>query len=210
MVHLNPYDNDTGFVEWAIEELPDVYEAIGPAAIPILINCIADSTWPVETRVNAMTGLYKICTKYPEYRDEVVAFFTKQLENYAQNDPEINGDLISNLAELKAIETLPLIKTAFDNGNIDTFLISLEDVEVSFGLREPPEPLFTDFNSFLQAFSHSEDLEDATPTSPTLFPQHHAQQHPTSPYNSSIPKANKNKKTKKAQAKASRKKNRKK
>jgi Protein of unknown function (DUF1186) len=115
------------------------------------------------------------------------------LENYAQNDPEINGYLISNLSHLKAIETLPLIKTAFDDGNVDTFLISLEDVEVLFGLREPPEPLFTDFNSFLQALSHPEDQKDATP-----------------PHSSSIPKANKNKKTKKAQAKASRKQNRKK
>jgi hypothetical protein len=104
------------------------------------------------------------------------------LENYAQNDPEINGYLISNLSKLKAIETLPLIKTAFDYGNVDTFLICLEDVEVSFGLREPPEP---------------------------LFPQPYAL-HPTPPHSSSIPKANKNKKTKKAQAKASRKQNRKK
>src|SRR5450631_1090560 len=189
----NLFDNDSGFSEWAIEELPDVYEAIGPAAIPILINCIADVTWPVETRVNAMTGLLKICTKYPEYRDEVVAFFTKQLENYAQNDPEINGYLISNLSHLKAIETLPLIKTAFDSENVDDFLISLEDVEVLFGLRERPEPLFSDLNSFFQALSQPKNQEDATPSSPALFPQRN-----------SIPKANKNKKTKKALAKASR------
>ena len=35
---------DASGSEWAIEELPDVYEGIGSAAMPILINCIADST----------------------------------------------------------------------------------------------------------------------------------------------------------------------
>ncbi len=194
------FDDTTGFGDWAIEELPDIYEAIGPVAIPILTRCIADPSWPVNTRINAMTGLTKITTKYPEHRDETVIFLTEQLEDFAQNDPEINGYLIANLTELKAVETLPIIQKAFVDGNVDTFLIDLKYVEEEFGLRERPEPAFTDLNSFLQKLSQSQGQEDATSVSQAP-PQPHVHKNFPPTRSSSPPRGGKSKVTKKAKAK---------
>src|ERR1019366_1020324 len=174
----------TGFGEWAIEELPDVYANIGETAIPILTRCIADPAWHVNARIHAMTGLTKIALKYPEHREETIAFFVQQLEQFAQNDPEINGYLITKLVDLKAVETLPLIEQAFADDNIDQSLIDLEDVEVGFGLKERRIPDFTNpFQNFGQL--------QAT----------HTHQHSSSTRSASPPKGNKNKVTKKAKAK---------
>ena len=202
LLHLTEelFELNTGVDEWAIEELPEVYEAIGPAAIPGLTKYIVDPLVPVDTRVNALTGLAKITTKYPEHRDETVTLLSEQLEHFAQNDPEINSYLILSLAQFKAIETLPLIQKVFDDGNVDTFFITPESVEVEFGLRERPEPM--DLNSFLQKLSHAQDQvqKGSTHVAQALPQPYVRQSFPHTP-SSSPPRGGKSKVTKKAKAK---------
>jgi hypothetical protein len=188
------FDNKLGFGDWAIEELPDVYANIGEAAIPILTRCIADPTWTVNTRIQAMTGLTTITQKYPEHREETIVLFVQQLEQFVQNDPELNGYLITNLAILKAVDTLPLIQQAFASNNVDTFLISLEDVEVAFGLKERSTPEFTDWESLLRNFSQSAGLD-------LDRKEEHTHTHQHSTRSVSPPRGSKNKVTKKAKAK---------
>jgi hypothetical protein len=189
----NLFDYETGFGDWAIDGLPDVYAEIGAAAIPILNKCIVDPAWPADARIQAMTGLTKIALKYPEHREETITFFVQQLEQVAQNDPEINAYLITKLVDLKAVETLPLIQQAFSDDNVDQSLIDLEDVEVGFGLKERRIP---DFTSPSQNFGRSQATHTNEGHTHT-----HTHQHSPSTRSVSPPKGNKNKVTKKAKAK---------
>ncbi len=95
------------FEEWILndrlsEELPAVYGMIGPAAIPPLAAYLADDLHEAYARADAMESLVKIGTMHPEARDECVTVLVRQLELLDENDPEINGFLISKLKGLDA------------------------------------------------------------------------------------------------------------
>jgi uncharacterized protein YecA (UPF0149 family) len=62
---------------------------------------------------------------------------SQQLEKFASNDPELNGLLISYLADLKAIESMSTIRQAYNGNYVDcTIMGDLEDVEINLGLRD--------------------------------------------------------------------------
>ncbi len=82
-------DYDEGLGEWGMEELPEVYGLIGPAAIPALTAYIADKSHGVDSRTNAATGLEKIAEMHPEAREEIVAALTRQLESCSREQPQI-------------------------------------------------------------------------------------------------------------------------
>jgi hypothetical protein len=131
-------DYDTGWGEWALEELPDVYGLIGKDAIPLLAQYLADTTYDEDARINVSTALEKIAEIHPETREECIKALVHQLEAYEENTPELNGFLISRLSSLKAKEALPLIESAFASDNVDESIIDLDDVLIEFGLKERP------------------------------------------------------------------------
>jgi HEAT repeat protein len=90
--------------EWVGEELPEVYGMIGPKAIPVLAAYLADTSHNMFPRLRAAHSLERIGNQHPETRDECVTVLTRQLERFADNDPEFNGLLISYLVDLKAPE----------------------------------------------------------------------------------------------------------
>jgi hypothetical protein len=124
---------------WIQEELPQIYVLIGPAAIPALREYLADSTHDEYSRGFAAESLEAIAKKYPETRSECLTAISKQLESFEDNDYELNAFLICSLSELKAIETLPLIKRAFEAERVDDFIIGLDYVLEEFGLKERRE-----------------------------------------------------------------------
>jgi hypothetical protein len=122
--------------EWMLEELPSVYGMIGPVAIPALSAYLADPSHDMYSRGFAAESLEAIGKKYPESRSECISVISKQLEEFEENDYELNAFLIASLAHLKAVETLPLIERAFEADRVDEFVIDLDDVLVEFGLKE--------------------------------------------------------------------------
>src|SRR6266567_6085616 len=114
--------------EWMFEELPFVYGMFGPAAIPALAAYLADSSHEMYSRAYASNGFNEIANRYPESREECIAIISKQLEDFEENDEELNALIISDLLHLKAIETLPLIERAFEADKVDEFIIDLDDV----------------------------------------------------------------------------------
>ncbi len=132
------YEDD----EWAIEELPEVYAMLGPAAIPALARYIDDESHSSSARTTASSCLEKIATQYPESRDECVAILTQQLERFAENDEEFNAFLIYSLVNLKALEAAPLMERAFAADRVDTILMGdWDDVQVELGLKSEEEVL---------------------------------------------------------------------
>ena len=134
LLHLN---EEKGADGWAMEELPEVYGLIGAAAIPTLEAYIADKSH-AEDALSAESGLEYMAELHPEDRSEVVAALIRLLEVFEENDPTVNGFLISTLVKLKELEALPLIERAFASGNVDESIIGdWDDVQVELGLKEP-------------------------------------------------------------------------
>jgi hypothetical protein len=130
------YEDD----EWAIEELPEVYALLGPAAIPALARYIDDESHSPSARTTASSCLEKIATHYPESRDECVAILTQQLERFAENDEGFNAFLIYSLVNLKALEAAPLMERAFAADRVDLLLMGdWDDVQVELGLKSEEE-----------------------------------------------------------------------
>ena len=131
--------------EWAGEELPTVFEMIGPKALPALAHYLAEVSHGIFPRVTAVHSLERIGNAHPEAIEPCRLALTEQLERYRDNDPSLNGFLIGFLVDLKAVEALPVIKQAFDNDCVDLMVAGdLEDVEIDFQVRRQhsrPRPL---------------------------------------------------------------------
>ncbi len=170
-------DYKTGLGEWAIDELPQVYGLIGPAAIPLLTQYLADKSQDLYVRANAATSLQKIATMHPEARSECIAALTRQLEvgTEGEDDPELNAFIITDgLIPMKAVETLPIVERAFEAHVVDESIVNLEDVQVSFGLKEreekPPLSLKDLFGSLPSPSTPTYKPSDFTIVSPTGKP----------------------------------------
>jgi HEAT repeat protein len=122
--------------EWVTEELPEVYAMIGPPAIPALERYLSDAAHGLWPQVAASRSLEEIGKRHPEAREECVAALVGQLEQTTENDPTLNGTLIYALFRLNAVETLPLIRKAFEEECVDEFIMgNLESVEKEFALQ---------------------------------------------------------------------------
>ncbi len=129
-------------IEWTSSEMPIVFGKIGPAAIPSLAAYLAN---PDPNRYHlsvAASCLRGIGTEHPDSRDECVKILTEKLEKFQENDPTFNGFLLVDLVKLKAVESAPVIESAFAADCIDHSIIG-DWYEVHFqlglGPRKPPE-----------------------------------------------------------------------
>ncbi len=92
--------------DWVHEELPYVFALIGPAAIAPVAAYLADAAQTLTNRLTPTTALEKIAEAHPAARDESVRALARQLESYKDNDPELNGFIISSLVELNTTTLL--------------------------------------------------------------------------------------------------------
>lgn len=127
--------------EWVIEEVPEVLAMIGPSALPALATFIADiASYSDSARISAISGVKHIGMRWPEARLACVALLMKQLELFAENEPDVNGFLIMGLTDLHAIEAAPLIERAFAADSVDLFVMGdWDDVQVELGLLSAEE-----------------------------------------------------------------------
>jgi Protein of unknown function (DUF1186) len=138
------FDNEVLFC--LIEELTDVLSLIGLPAIPALAAYLADDSHDETWRVQAMVTIKRIACVYPEKKANCVAAVSQQLEYFEENSPELNGHIISVLIDLKAIDSLPLIKKAFEAGCVDDEVVGdWDDVQETFGFssitKMPPKSI---------------------------------------------------------------------
>lgn len=133
--------------DWAFEELPLVYGMIGREAIPPLARFLDDTSREYWSRIAAARGIKEVAVADPRTRGEVLSVLSRQLEQFAENDPELNGFLVSDLLDLHAVEKTSLIQRAFDADCVDpTVTGDWEDAQVDLGLmsaRETPRPFFS-------------------------------------------------------------------
>jgi hypothetical protein len=180
--------------DWPGEELPDVYGMIGRTAVPALTRYLDDASHGLWPRVTAAHSLERIAAGDPSARDECVTALSRELERFTENDPILNGFLISYLVYLQAVEAAPLMERAFAADHVDTSIRGdWEDVQVDLGLetaRETP-----------RAYKSLSSMFDGG--------RHEAPPHDVPRQAGSADKAAAKAKSKRKQSRASRKKNRK-
>lgn len=106
--------------DWLREETPAMLGKVGgPALEPLRAYLMDQSRW-IFGRAAAGSGLVSIAQQHPELREQAVVALSDALALFATNDPELNGFLVTDLAsELKAVESLPLIRRAFEADRVD-------------------------------------------------------------------------------------------
>ena len=132
--------------DWVDIELPYVFGLIGPGAVPHVTDFLADQSVTTEPLITAIKCLVEIAERNPPSRNECIDILARRLKCGAENDPTVNGFLISALIDLEAIKTIGLIRQAFDQQVVDLSIAGdVEDVEMEFGLRRQrstPRPVY--------------------------------------------------------------------
>jgi hypothetical protein len=126
-------------MDWAWEELPQVFAMIGPAAIAPLEATLkqpadGDNDGPQFTLVS---GLAQIGLEHSDSRDRVVAILTDALAQNPQTNRMLGGSLCSALIDLEAVEAAPVIETAYAEDRISPrFSGTWATVQVELGLKK--------------------------------------------------------------------------
>lgn len=126
-------------MDWAWEELPQVFAMIGPAAIAPLEATLKGLTddGPEFTLVS---GLAQIGLEHPDSRDRVVAILTDTLAQLPPGARMLGGSLCTALIDLEAVEAAPVIETAYAEDRISPrFSGTWAAVQVALGLKNKEE-----------------------------------------------------------------------
>lgn len=123
--------------EWVQDEMPTVFEMIGPTAVPDLRDYLLNKKKGMWSRVTASAALENIGKKYDDGRDACVSALISQLKQYKNESDLLNGFVISALISLNAKETKALIEAAFAANKVDISIEGdWEDVQVKMGWLE--------------------------------------------------------------------------
>jgi hypothetical protein len=142
--------------DWAQDELPEVMGMIGPATVAPVARYLADSKNLLWARITAANSLEKIGGAHSQSRQDCISALAAVLEKFASNDELLNGEIVSALATLDAVEAAPLVEQAYKADRVDESLIGdWEDFQIEVGLLEQritdlDEDL--DFNPFIPSF----------------------------------------------------------
>lgn len=126
--------------DWMPNELFEFYATVGAAAIPTLEAYLQDLSHNAYNLADAATSLTKVAERHPDLRDKCVAVLTQRLEDFANNDLELNAFFIGELIDLQAVESAPVIERAFAANRVSTVIVGDWDmVQVELGLKTREE-----------------------------------------------------------------------
>lgn len=135
--------------DWISSELPRVLGMIGPAAISPARRMVAREDLDEFTRYGAMNVLSEVANRWPAARDQCVEILTAFLRNWEDQEPEFNASVIAELVDMDATEAAPLMAAAFAADAVDVSMNGdWEDVQVEMGLlpeRITPRPSYFPF-----------------------------------------------------------------
>jgi hypothetical protein len=101
--------------------------------------------------------LQEIALRYPEHRSSCIEGLTRTLERFEENEDELNAFIVNDLAELKAVDTLPLIKKAYEAGRVDESIIGLDFVLTLMEVWKPEQELLPSFDELRAIVADAEN-----------------------------------------------------
>ena len=127
--------------DWYMEEFPDVFALIGPESVSPLAAYLADPSHRLYPRIAVANGLARVAKRHTETRDRAAAALTEQLLRCRENDPSLNGSLVSYLLDLKAVKSAGAIERAYAAGCVDEEIVGgWEKARRELGLAGPAPP----------------------------------------------------------------------
>ncbi|MDO9476883.1 MAG: UPF0149 family protein [Pseudohongiella sp.] len=127
-------------VDSALSELCLVFGMIGPAAIPALARRWQKPAHEQFVQVMAMDSLTQVALQHPGSRAQVLNVFRDYLAAPSAQRRTVNGLLVSNLLNLKAVECIDEIREMYQRKLVDISCAGdIEDVEIELGLRDERE-----------------------------------------------------------------------
>jgi hypothetical protein len=123
--------------DWAMEDLPEVYGNIGPAALPALARYLRDDSRRDFPRLVAAEAVGTIGTEHPDARSECVELLVSLLRRAEDLPPNVNGFIVAELVDLRAFEAVDVVREAYRRGAVDLMIIGdFQDFEIALGLRQ--------------------------------------------------------------------------
>ncbi len=128
--------------DWIMEDLPETLGRFGPSVIPLVVEHM-DRRKGEYWNTQYANVLVEVGKQHPEARGEAIRQLCRVLESADTNDPALNGFIMSDLIDLKAVEAWPDIERAFATGHVDESITGdWEHVKHYLGLGPKPAPRF--------------------------------------------------------------------
>jgi yecA family protein len=141
------YDDD-----YAQSELPGVIGMIGPVAIPALVDYWQQLDKNEFSYCLAVDALGEIAKRDPAHRLPVIDIYIDYMKHPYPSERVLNGLLIAQLMDLKAVEAIDGIRNMFALDCVDLSCAGdLEEVEIDLGFRaqrSTPKPTFAEMHGF--------------------------------------------------------------
>jgi len=163
LVSLLPWED----YDFLGEPLIHALSQFGRPAMEPVAAMLADRSQIVWSRGTASEALGKMALAYPELRNEIVATLTAQLDTDEADNEDLDtlrGFLVQSLLELQAEESLPSIIRAFEESDIDPFMVRWSDVRHDLGVPLDVAPHLD------QSSANRESLFDFLPLMPASGP----------------------------------------
>ena len=136
-VFATSWDTSMDWNDWRSEELTTILSLFGEAAIGPLTGFLLEHSHPMWGRGAAGETLKKIAMRYPELREQCVARINLVLQDYEENDIQLNALLICFLMDLDGVEAIETIRRAFNAERVDRKATgTLMAVEIELGTHE--------------------------------------------------------------------------
>ncbi|HEX6037880.1 DUF1186 domain-containing protein [Longimicrobium sp.] len=134
--------------DWVTEDLSTVFQHIGAPSYAPLVALFMDRSQPERVRGRAASALADVAAAAPELRPDAVRVLTRALDAYTPESPSMHGYIVTALLDLRAVESLPFLRRAYEEDRVDEGYVQWRDVEAELGLVEGPavsvqEPLLS-------------------------------------------------------------------
>ena len=130
--------------DYLAETLPGAFGGIGAPAVLPLRGLLFDRSHDVWARVRVADSLGEIAKRHPATRFDVVSALVARLDPAESQVPEdeiVNGAVISQLLELKAVEAAPMILQAFEEDRVDTSIVDVDGAIEKLDLSPDSRPI---------------------------------------------------------------------
>jgi hypothetical protein len=105
--------------DWLDTALPELMGKIGAQALEPIRAYLADRTRWAYGHAEACRALVQIAVQHPDLREPVVEMLSDQLRDAEYYHEVVNTAAMDALVELGAVEVLPIIRRAFELGQLD-------------------------------------------------------------------------------------------
>ncbi len=157
-------------MDWAWEELLDVYTLMGAEALPVLAKALKPTqAGGSENSISLAESMSRIGKLSEAARTEAIALLVEILGDRQTYDRKTNGGIVFALSELKAVEAEKVLEEAHAGDRVDTSHCgSWAAVQVSLGLRDRSEfsaeelkPLYKDQPVLFQVLQKQQKLKQS-------------------------------------------------